>query len=161
MSKTIKMEAKAEEVQNNETAEGKEEMLDPRDFSYRPDGTVEMSAQAFELLRAYFAEQAQIHQPKKIFLHQKMVPTKSKDEKGKTINTVEWVDFASDEEYKAQKPLEYRDVDSFNIVFMNNILHDTHINNINKGNAVPKEVLREELAKEQDSRLQKVEESAE
>jgi hypothetical protein len=149
--------SKASEAKEVQTPENEEVQIDPRSFSYRPDGTVEMSSQVFEVLRGYFAEQAERFPPKKIFLHQKPVPGKGKDEKGKTVTTVEWADFENDEEYRKQKPLEYRDVDSFNIVYMNNILHDTHVKNIEKGNAVPVDVLKEEFEKENANRLTKVE----
>lgn len=134
------------------------QQIDPRSFSYRRDGKVEMSAEVFEILRGYAAEQAQKHPPKKMFLGQKPVPAKAKDEKGKAVNVVEWVDFETDEEYKNQKTVEFRDTESFNAVYVVNILHQTHMENIEKGNAVAIETLRKEAQEQESNRLKKVEE---
>ena len=158
MSKKTKVTQLNAEPQVQEQVAEQPAQLNPQAFSYRQDGVVEMTAESFEILRAYMREQAQRNPPKKYFMHQKPVPGKAKDEAGKTVNVVEWVDFENDEEYKNQKPIELRDVDSFNIVFINNLLEREHISNIEKGNAVAIEVLRKEMQEQQESRLKKVEE---
>jgi hypothetical protein len=150
-----KEEAKAKKAENKNVEQTPQ--LDPASFNYRPDGTVEMPAQTFGILRAYFAEQAQRNMPKKYFLHQEPVVAKKKVD-GKMKTLVEWVDFKDDESYKNQKPIEMRDTDSFNIVYINNLLHGAHIENINNGNAVPVATLEEEFKQSQESRMKKVEE---
>lgn len=149
-----KVEAVTEEALESNVAPKPE--LDPRNFSYKPDGMVEVPAQTFEVLRAYFAEQSQRFPPKKYFLHQEPVVVKKKVD-GKTQTIVEWQDFDSDEAYKAQKPVEMRDTDSFNIVYISNILHSAHVSNIESGNAISIDVLRAELEDQKKSRMQKVE----
>lgn len=135
-----------------------EETINPQAFSYEEGGKVEMDAEVFEIMRAYMREQTQKTPPEKFFMHQKPVPGKAKDEKGKTVSVVNWEDFETDEEYKNQKPIELRSVESFNAVYVTNLLEGTHVKNIEKGNALPIEKLREMHEEKEKSRLKKVEE---
>lgn len=151
-----KVEDKAETKKVEAVTTEEAPKVDPRDFSYQPDGMVQIPAQTFEVLRAYFAEQAQRFPPKKYFLHQEPVAVKKKVD-GKMKTLIEWQDFESDDTYKAQKPVEMRDTDSFNIVYISNILHSAHVGNIESGNAVPIEVLKKQMEEQQKSRMQKVE----
>lgn len=134
--------------------------LDPKAFSYRQDGVVELPAETFEILRGYMAEVAQKNPPKKFF--QNTYPTVVKKKVGKKMeHVIEHREFESDEAYKSQRPLELRDTDSFNAVFVVNLLHQAHIHNIEKGNAVAIETLRKEQMEaakaKEESRMKKVE----
>lgn len=125
--------------------------INPDEFSYRRDGVVEMPAETFEILRSFMREEVKKRPAKKLFLGQKPVY----DAKTKKIS---FAPFDNDEEYRNQVPLDTMDVDSVNFSFMEDLLFNTHLQNIEKGNAVDIVTLKKEVAEAQENRLKKVEE---
>jgi hypothetical protein len=124
--------------------------IDPRAFGYRQGSMVEVPAEIFDILRGFIAEETAKRPPKKLFLSQKPVFDKKT---GKSS----WEEFSSDKEYKNQTTIETRDVESFNYTYVANLIHQAHMENIEKGNAVLIDTLREEAKAKQDAKLTKVE----
>ena len=124
-------------------SEKKREQIDPRNYTFKEGTTVEMDSQVFLAFLRFMSEELQKRPAKPYFLNHKPVV-----EKGKVV----YKQFKNNKEYKEQQPLEMRDVDGVNYLVMNDLLMETFVDNIEKGNAITFEEL------EGEKKLKKVEE---